>query len=1749
MKSFWFLTVLMLSHIGFSANRYWVASSASNWNNTANWSATNGGAGGASVPTAGDFVYFNSNGLGDCSLDINADFDGFNSSGYTGVIDLNGFLMNPTVSGTDYCVFNGGTITDNTNTITLAFATSNYVRFNGMTIDVPLNFTTDRIDFDGSVFNEGVEVLTNGVNGINGAGGNTFNSTLKITNTGSGYVLLGYTNPDIFNDDVTLINTGTSRIRLAYNSPGNQFNGNIIVACTNGGGIYLGEGALTSSTMASTKSISIDATGFSVGTLQLKSFQQIGATPQNFSLSGTARLFFNESEFDGAIDVDAPQIIVNGSTFNSTADIEKTGASNNASTGLNTFVGNCTLSNSGSGYFTMGNTNPDMFNSNLTVNNTGTSNVIIGHSSSGNTIAGNLDLNNSGNIIYVSYNQGADVTVNGLTTGINTSSLSTSNIILGRRGHLFLNSDVNLSNNSTGTNGYLQVASDSAANVIINGNTTVTNTGSGNNKTVYLGVNGDVTFNGTLSISNSATASNSRVYCNHNTYSYNYYNDDIFVESTVAGSDGVFFGNNQGGGELAGTKVISILGGGFVDGYLYFRNFTQLGNTAQNLSCTGTTIFYNYDSNWGGDVNFSSPRLYTRGTVYNGLATLEKNGSTNDMSYGANVFHDDTEIICSGDGYIGTGNNVADSCLANLTLTNTGQYNIYFANNSVGNYVAQNLTISNTGSGANNSTLVGNSATATIDILGNIDATNTSSANSSNIRIGNNGVLTCQGNANLINTPSGTAGNIYFGNNAVVTLNGDCTVNNGGSSDRSYVYMAYGTTSTVDINGVTTVTNSTGNTTKQIYLGYNGAMTFDGDITMTNSSSATNSAIHLNYGASSSNLYNENIVCEATDANSDGILFGRAGGAGVLAANKLVSIGGAGFIAGDLYFRNFTQVGPTNQNLVCSGTARIYNYDSDWGGDVDFQAPRMITQGTLYNGLVYLEKTGANNDMSSGGNTFTNNTELRNTGSGYFGLGNGNPDDFQNDLLINNLGTHSVYIAYNSIGNQIAGNLDVNNQGISGGSSTIVYFCSNASSTLTINGTADLLEASSALNSRIFFPDGGTINLNNDLNVLSNSTSTDARVYLANGTSSALNITGITTINNQGASTTKIIYVGNNGDVTFDGDLSLSNTSTATNSSIHCNYRASSSNNYNQNITVESTNAGCDGIYFGENGGTGTLAANKTVSVGGAGYTDGYLKFENFTQLSPTSQSLTITGNSVFYNENSIWNGDVTFIGPRHFTRYTTYNSTAFLEKTDALNDNSTGGNIFNDDVIFTNSGTGYFMPSSSVGNDFNADATYIKINSGSIYPTYNCTSTYAGDIYFQASTTIRAGASTNGRVLFDGNSAQSINVIGATPTPEIRDIETQNAIDEITLNTPVIVLSELDLQQGNLITTATNLIYMNDNSIVSNVSDNAYVDGPLEKIGNDAFVFPVGKSGVYRPIEISAPTSGAARFRGEFFANNVVNDGIPDLPIEPTIDHVSDCEYWILDRIASTNSVYVTLSYKNYAVNNCSGVTLPSDIVVARWDGTIWRDHGNGGTTGTAADGTVISSAPVTNFSPFTLADLTGINPLPIELTNFTATLNQNQVDLHWQTSSEINNDYFTVERSENGIDFIEILTQDGAGNSSEVINYYDVDNKPLYGTSYYRLKQTDFDGEVSYSGVISVNRSFEDKVVIYPNPFTDAVNILISESEFNVEILSADGKMINNYQNTTSIDLSYLVEGVYFIRIYSTNGELLKTDKIIKQ
>lgn len=177
----------------------------------------------------------------------------------------------------------------------------------------------------------------------------------------------------------------------------------------------------------------------------------------------------------------------------------------------------------------------------------------------------------------------------------------------------------------------------------------------------------------------------------------------------------------------------------------------------------------------------------------------------------------------------------------------------------------------------------------------------------------------------------------------------------------------------------------------------------------------------------------------------------------------------------------------------------------------------------------------------------------------------------------------------------------------------------------------------------------------------------------------------------------------------------------------------------------------------------------------------------------------------------------------------------------------------------------------------------------------------------------------------------------------------------------------------------------------------------------------------------------------------------------------------------------------------------------------------------------------------------------LPIELLSFEANCNSNNIVLNWSTISEINNDYYVIEKSLNGIDFFSISTIQGSGNSNQLLKYSIVDDELSEKQTYYRLKQVDFDGAYNYSNIISSNCVSSD-FNIYPNPASNTINISLTgtdKSKPTAKIYNPFGKLVHQEELnslTNSINIQYLANGVYLVQLID-NNRILTSKKIIKQ
>lgn len=191
----------------------------------------------------------------------------------------------------------------------------------------------------------------------------------------------------------------------------------------------------------------------------------------------------------------------------------------------------------------------------------------------------------------------------------------------------------------------------------------------------------------------------------------------------------------------------------------------------------------------------------------------------------------------------------------------------------------------------------------------------------------------------------------------------------------------------------------------------------------------------------------------------------------------------------------------------------------------------------------------------------------------------------------------------------------------------------------------------------------------------------------------------------------------------------------------------------------------------------------------------------------------------------------------------------------------------------------------------------------------------------------------------------------------------------------------------------------------------------------------------------------------------------------------------------------------------------------------------------------------------------ITVIAPLPVELTLFSAECdNNNNVQLYWTTASEINNDYFEIQRSTDDLAWEVIETVQGAGFSNTSLNYDYLDRENPNANTYYRLRQVDYDGRSKFSDIISIrceNNMEKPTISIYPNPFNSILNIEFKNWDMKsaeIELVDITSRTIKTWklENTLQnfvyeVNLSNLNPAMYMLKIKTSSGVIMR--KIEKQ
>ena len=387
---------------------------------------------------------------------------------------------------------------------------------------------------------------------------------------------------------------------------------------------------------------------------------------------------------------------------------------------------------------------------------------------------------------------------------------------------------------------------------------------------------------------------------------------------------------------------------------------------------------------------------------------------------------------------------------------------------------------------------------------------------------------------------------------------------------------------------------------------------------------------------------------------------------------------------------------------------------------------------------------------------------------------------------------------------------------------------------------------------------------------------------------------------------------------------------------------------------------------------------------------------------------------------------------------------------------------------------------------------------------------------------------------IFDGTSTQTLSSDLALTHC------TKSGGGTLNLNANLSVSGQLTLTNGIIASSTTHLLTLGSAASISGGNASSHVSTAMAQTiastTTTSKTFPLGDGTNYRPISLTLTQSSAS----ETTYTTTIVAGPPPTRTNPVgIAKVSNIRYYTV-----TQSPANTLS--STAGANVASITYGTDdlvsdesfLKIAKDDGSAWADLGRNLSVGSNANaGTISSTLDFNTLGDFVLAsELDAV--LPVEYRYFRINGFEDGVTLLWATNQEIQNDYFQVQQSTDGIDFQDVGKVDGHGDSKELVHYkFKVMHPPL-GVSYYRLKQVDLDGKENFSAIALANWFPGNTIKVYPNPVQDKLHLpswVTNSSSF--QLYNSNGSLVMAGQLIEpSIDFEFLATGTYHLII---NGQ----------
>ena len=1204
-----------------------------------------------------------------------------------------------------------------------------------------------------------------------------------------------------------------------------------------------------------------------------------------------------------------------------------------------------------------------------------------------------------------------------------------------------------------------------------------------------------------------------------------------------------------GGYQLNASGTSTIAGGTATNGTINLSGATNItGGTfsSGNLNINGNTTISG--GTFSSALAITNSTISLTGVTFDGALTISTNGNSLQMSNctfnntfnftktgtpiayvsGGNTYNNTVVVANLGSGDIHFSSVTNEVFNANLTVEISGTGNIYLADNGTNTQFNGNIILNNTTSGniyfgaAGGTSSLANGKSFSVGVAGwtsngslyiyNLTQSDASTAQTITMAgLGAN--IYFESGTSFAGNLAATADNLYLGG---ATFSGSCNFTKTGSSANSWTGGDHFTNSVI-INLSGTGNLHVSSVTSDIF-----------DANLTANSTNTGSLYLADNGINTQ--FKGNIILNNTATGK--IYFGASGGTSTLASGKTFSVGATGWTSsGSLYIFNLTQSdAATAQSITLTGSGATVYFETGttFAGNFTLSSDNSYFDGATFSGITNFTKTGNSLNDCVGGNHFigSSNSFTTTVGADRWRFANTNPDVFNNATFTHN-GTSNFIVARQSQGNIFNGTTHFLSNSVGGIFVTRSNTSHNGSATfngpvvvnLTLTGNITFAEGSSSILDTCYF--------NNTISLNSTNTSTGDVFFCTEST-------GGKCILNSGSA---FIAGSLNGqtNVTLRNLTQLGSTGQVINTAGSTGY-----------LYLGTTSSG---VYYGN-----TFNGACTISSDTSMYAYG----SNFN--STVSVNVNNIGGSC-YLYNNIFNAGTTVLVNRIVLSGNTFGTSTNITQTGSMSSINNGNNIFNGPVTITNSGTNSLRLSNTVAGDtYNSDATFVQSGASGcvLSPAHSYSTIFKGNISTTGSTAAVSFAVNGGVVLINGTLLQQITD-GYSLSPTIGALTINNSAG-LTINVPVSITSNLTLTSGLINTNSTNLLTLKSGAITNVGNASSYVNGALAYVlsgtGASTLNLPIGKGSDWRPAVLT-PTHGnttSYTYIAEIFNSSASALGWTK-PV--SITGVSRIHYMDINRTitssgiasnANLTSAIVQMYYSN--TGNDDKVTDYLNITIAKApiSGSAWTDIAGSATangSGSVTSGTFNSSGR------FALANkIGGNNDLPIEFLNFTVTNKNGSAYLEWSTASEINNNFYSVEKSRDGVLFEEIDTLNGAGYSINTNNYNFIDAKPFEGITYYRIKQTDFDGKFEYSETKFIeNNSIENYFNISPNPVFSDRNITIVTNQlkndnFLITILNLEGKIyykekiIVNNENLYKINLGNNIRsGFYLLNISGEN------------